>query len=188
LLDMPLYSVLAVRCAEDALLHHLAAIGLAASRGVALVVDLDRSAPAYPGRLTVRDLLDDGVRRAQLSPAASGVAVLGNGDAEPGAAVELIEVLAAGWPAIVVRAGSDPDPFSMVPVSADFPAIRREAGRNVRPRTSGVSVGGGRPGPDDDILLPPLRRSQVRAMLNGHIRPGWRWVKAWRSVWDVAWG
>lgn len=175
-----LRSVLAVRCERDLLLHHLSGIGLAACRGTALLVDLDRDAPAYPGRVTIADLLRDGVRRPHLAPDRKGVAVLGHGGVDIDEALELIGVLAEGWPAVVIRAGSTPLPFPLVPVTPVFPAgWERLDGAVHQPVLPFRSR--------DGIELPPLRRTQVRAMLAGRVRPRWRWVRAWSVVWELPW-
>jgi hypothetical protein len=178
-----LHSVLGVRCDSDLLLHHLAGIGLAACRGTALLVDLDPTAPAYPGRLTIADLVRDGLRRSDLAPAKEGVAVLGNGGADAEAAVELVAALSEGWPAVVVRAGTSPLPIPVVPVSPVFPA---EWEQPTSPMVRQQILPSRRRA--DQLMLPPLRRSQVRAMLAGRVRPSWRWVAAWTPVWETTWG
>ncbi|MGF1665645.1 MAG: hypothetical protein ACFCVC_05165 [Acidimicrobiia bacterium] len=179
---MTLHSVLAVRCDTDLLLHHLAGIGLAASRGTALLVDLDPASPSYPGRLTVADLVRDGLRKADLAPSKKGVAVLGNGGADIERAVELVDALAEGWPAVAVRAGSDPLPYPVVPVVPAFPAAWGiEAEGAVRQPVMRAGIEGG-------LVLPVLRRGQVQSMLAGRVRPAWRWVRAWSQVWERPWG
>lgn len=178
-----LHSVLGVRCDSDLLLHHLSGIGLAACRGTALLVDLDPRAPAYPGRLTIADLVRDGLRRSDLAPGKEGVAVLGNGGADPEAALELVAALSDGWPAVVVRAGVDPLPIPVVPVAPVFPAQWDESPWPVVRQQ--LLPSRRRP---DRLVLPPLRRSQVRAMLDGRVRPSWRWVAAWAPVWETTWG
>ena len=72
------YSTLAISAPDDAVLDHIAPIGLAASAGTALVVDLRPDRPGYGARMTVADLVADGVRRVDLSPDRVGVAVLGS--------------------------------------------------------------------------------------------------------------
>jgi hypothetical protein len=179
-----LHTVLAVRCESDLLLHHIAAIGLAACRGTALLVDLDAAAPSYPGRLTVADLVRDGVRRSDLAPAKRGVAVLGRGGADIDRAVELVDALAEGWPAVAVRVGDDPVPFPVVPVSPVFPAHWE---RHLEGTVAQSVIRGRRRDGGEAVVLPPLSRSQVRAMLAGNVRPRWRWVRAWSPVWDMSW-
>lgn len=176
------HSLLAVRSPLDLVLHHIAPLGLAAARGTALVVDLDPESPAYPGTLTVAGLLADGVRREHLRPATGGVAVLGHGGASVEEAWELVEALAGGWPAVVVRAPRRRVPAPTVEVFPTFPAAWEEH----------------RPGPAmlqtvaslrrrDATHLPPLRPAQVRAMLEGRIGRRWRWVAAWRRAWEMPW-
>lgn len=181
---MTLHRVLGVRCERDALLHHLAPIGVAASRETALLVDLDEKAPGYPGRLTVADLVREGVRRSDLGPARKGVAVLGRGSAELDQVMELVDALVAGWPAVVIRAGSAEIPHPVIPVTPVFPATwdfvdEAAVTQPVAPWAKGVG--------DPSIRLPVLRRGQVAAMLGGRVSPRWRWVKAWRPVWDHPW-
>lgn len=174
--------MLGVRCSGDALLHHLAPIGLAASVPTALVLDLDGSLPAYPGTVTAADLLRDGLRRMHLGPQRRGVSVLPHGGAGHGELLGLVEALAPGWPAVVVRVGVDPVPFPVVPVSVLVPGTRPVHGPAVyqallRPVRAAV----------DGVVLPPLRRAQVSALLAGHLRARWRWVQSWAPVWERRW-
>ena len=182
---MGLHPVLAVRCRRDLLLHHLAPMGLAAARETALLIDLDDDGPGYPGKLSLAALISEGARRRDLGPTKKGVAVLANGGADLDEALGLIALLAGGWPAVVVRIGSSDVPYPVVDVSPEFPAgwasgddealVIQPVGR--WSRTSRADV----------TRLPPLRRSQVRAMLSGTIHPRWRWVRAWRRVWELPW-
>jgi len=180
---MILHPVLGVRCERDLLLHHLAPIGLAAARQTALLVDLDPSSPAYPGRLTVADLVAEGVRRTDLGPVRKGVAVLGHGGIDLAQGLELVKTLSAGWPAVVIRSGSEPIPYPVIPVAPEFPAVwRQEQNIGVFQPVSRWSRPDGAA-----VRLPSLRRGQVAAMLDGRVRSGWRWVRAWRPVWEMAW-
>lgn len=180
------HSILSVRCESDLLLHHLAAIGLAAARGTALLVDLDGASPPYPGTITVADLVGDGVHRDHLGPSRKGVAVLPNGGADPERALELVEALRQGWPALVVRIGRlATSPYPHVPVvpALPVPLGPSESGRYVRQRLRRR-----RPPRGDGVDLPVLRRGQVWAMVEGRVDARSAWVKAWRPVWDLPWG
>lgn len=176
--------VLGVESHGDPVLHHLAPLGLAAAAGTALVVDLDPEAPAYPSAVTVASLLEDGLRRSDLTPARSGVAVVGHGGRGAGEAAALVADLAAGWPALVVRQGRARLEVPTVPVRALLPGPL--APRERRPAAyQAVLPASVAPGPG--LLLPPLRRSQVGRMLAGRIEPRWRWVRAWERAWRLPW-
>ncbi len=177
------HSVLGIRSEHDLLLHHIAPIGLAASRETALLVDLDAASPAYPGRLTISDLLNDGVRRSDLGPMGRGVAVLNHGGADHTESLHLIGALSSGWPAIVVRAGADSIPYPVVHAVPEFPADWGD-GPEAHVLQPVTRWSGGR---SEVIRLPPLRRAQVTAMLAGRVRRRWKWVRAWSAVWELAW-
>lgn len=177
-------TVLAVRSADDAVLHHIAPIGLAASRPTALVVDLDTERPSYPAGLTLARLLENGPRRTDLLPPRRGVAVVGNGGVGPEEAADLVEALSRGWPAVVVRAGVDPLPYPVVPVvgllrGALAPTPKGPAAFQAVSRFDRL------PGPG--LLLPPVRRAQIDAMVAGRVEPRWRWVRAWGRAWGMPW-
>jgi hypothetical protein len=84
----------------------IAPLGLAASAGTALVVDLDQRGPRYPGDQSLARLATEGPRRADLSPPRKGVAVLRNGGIDPSECQGLIRALCDGWPAVVLRPGA----------------------------------------------------------------------------------
>ncbi len=162
----------------------MAPLGLAASVGTALVVDCDAQAPTYPGR-NVAELADLGLRRVDLLPARRGVAVLGNGGLDLDSVMDIVGHLRRGWPSIVLRAGVfDPPGVPVIPAivllpdpltpKVDGPCLAQRIGR------SSGSIDGG-------IMLPPLSRSQLVAMMSSRINPRWRWVKAFRRVWDLPW-
>lgn len=177
-------SALAISSPSDALLDHLAPIGLAASAGTALVVDTRLDRPGYGAELTIGDLVRDGLRRVDLAPTRPGVAVLGAADVPDDEVYRLVCDLAEGWPAVVLRTVATTAPFPSVvvrplhgiwPVS-DGPAVYQRLGR-LGPATKDV----------DGLVLPPLRRGQVSAMLAGRIERRWRWVRAWSEVWECPW-
>lgn len=179
-------SIVTVR-ADDAVLHHIAPLGLAAAlarrHGAALVVDLDPASPSYPGR-SLADLVRDGARRADLVPGRGGVARLGNGGLAPDEVGDLVVRLAEGWPAVVARVGAPVPGLALVPVRALLPPP-------LLPLTGGPAVyqalaPGARP-PGPGILLPPLGRARIRALLSGVLDPRWRWVRAWDPVGRAGW-
>ncbi|MDH4117386.1 MAG: hypothetical protein OEX04_11710 [Acidimicrobiia bacterium] len=178
---MTRHSILTVCSHRDLLLHHVAPIGLAAVRPTALLVDLDDAAPMYPGRMTIADLLADGVRQSDLVPRRPGTAVLGRGDAGLGDAIEMVSTLSRGWPAIVVRCGIESLPYPRIEVVPAFPAEWGSALDNIVVQRT---VGGK---PPAKLSLPPLRPAQVRSMLDGKVSRRWRWVRAWGPAWEMPW-
>ncbi|HSJ27550.1 MAG TPA: hypothetical protein VLB67_05020 [Acidimicrobiia bacterium] len=162
----------------DPVLHHIAPFGLAAAAGTCLVVDLDPGAVSLPGP-TLASLLVDGVTAAHLSPQRAGVAVIGSGGAGEAEAGALLESMLVGWPAVVVRV-----PFGdpAVPVLPLDPVELRPP-RAVRAVWQASVRGSRAPG----VVLPPLRRSTVRALCRGVVEPRSTWVRAWRPVWESSW-
>lgn len=165
----------------------MAPLGLAAAAAApALVVDLDASAPDYPGR-TLADLLADGPRRAELHPARNGVAVVGHGGAGREEASGLIPRLLAGWPFAVFRVGPDddgPPGIPVVPVHSLLPAPLDPP--TDRPAVYQAHVPWSSP-PGPGLLLPPPGRTATVRMLGGIIEPRSRWVRAWASAWELPW-
>ncbi len=166
------------------MLDHLAPIGLAAALGTALVVDLRLDRPGYGAELTVADLLRDGVRRSHLGPTRRGVAVLGAADVPADEVCELVGHLEQGWPGVVVRTGWPAPVFPMVEVHPVFPAGPWPAVPH--PAVFQRVLPGHRPDVDG-VLLPRLSRGCVAAMLAGRVHPRWRWIRAWRAVWERTW-
>ena len=174
---------LAVWSPEDGVLGAVAPLGLAAAAGTALVVDLDPAGPRYPGRSTLADLVANGPRRSDLSPSRRGVAVLANGGIDPAEAAQVLDALAAGWPAVVLRlpasheggAGAIPV-LPLVPGGLfDHPgprAVYQRSGWRVEP-------------PAGSVVLPRPRRSTIGMLLTGTAPPMRdRWVAAWRPLWE----
>lgn len=176
--------VLGVRTFGDELLAAIAPLGLALAAGTALVVDLDRDGPPYPSDRTLAELVEEGPRRSELRPDQQGVAAIRNGGAPMVAAVELVGTLAAGWPAIVVRVGSETGPFPVVPVRPLWPGWMAPTGD--RPSVW-QSLSGGADPPGPGPVLPPPGRSTVAALLAGRRPVRSRWVKAWEQVWELPW-
>ena len=176
-------SVLAITAPGDSDLHTVAPLGLAASASPAIVVDLDRGAPPYPGSRTLAMLAADGPRRDDLVPTQSGVAVLANGGIDLDEALPLVEALTRSWPAVVLRSGRVQPPYPLVRVfgllpglipAIEGPAVYQRLGRGSPPGLAG-------------LVLPRVGRGEILRMLAGG-RPGSRrWVAAWRRAWEFRW-
>lgn len=184
------HRVLGVKCGMDPVLHALAPLGLAAARGTALVIDLDRGAPSYPGSTSLAALVASQPRLDDLRPRRAGVAVLPNGLASPRETADVVEALVSGWPTVVFRLGTAADlPPSleetpMITVSPLLPGF-------LFPTATGPAVyqamSPGPPPPVRGIVLPPLGRSHIYRMLGGRGFPPRRWVQAWQKVWSLPW-
>ena len=180
-------ALLAIWTPEDGLLGAVAPLGLAAAAGTALVIDLDPGGPRYPGRGSLATLAAEGPRRSDLTPSRPGLAVLRNGGIEPSEAAELVQALATGWPAVVMRLPPRPEPdgqIPVVPVRALVPgdlfgpapplAVYQRTGWRLAP-----------PGPGP--VLPIPRRSTWASLLAGVLPTRDRWLASWRSTWRLAW-
>jgi hypothetical protein len=171
----------------DGLLSVVAPLGLGASAGTALVVDLDPDGPQYPATGSLADLVANGPRRRDLTPTRRGLAVLPNGGVCVDDAADVVQALMAGWPAVVLRVSSDEatDRFAPVvpvrPLLPGFLASKGEAPAVFQDFGFGVAAPG--PGP----VLPRLRPSFLKGMLEGVVGSGSRWVRAWRRVWSRPW-
>jgi hypothetical protein len=181
---------LALWTPEDGLLGALAPLALAIAVGTALVVDLDPLGPGYPGHVSLADLVAEGPRKADLSPARRGVAVLRNGGVGPAAAAEVVSALVDGWDRVVLRLAPRPAPtIAGVPVVP----VRLLAAGGLFSYDKGLAVYQSTralmrlPGPG--LRLPMPRAGTVAALLEGR-RPaaGDRWIRAWRPVWEAPWG
>lgn len=176
--------LLHVQTNHDGLLSAIAPLGLGAAAGTALVVDTDPDGPAYPGSASLATMLAEGPRRADLTPARAGLAVLRSGGASLAEAGDLLGALASGWPAVVVRVPArQPVDGPVVPVAPALPGAlaERPAARHV------VQATGLAPAPRDGIVLPRPSGRLVRDLLSGVVRPRDRWIRAWRPVWEVVW-
>ncbi len=155
----------------------------------AVVVDLDPGGPRYQGERSLRDLIEDGVRRPDLTPG-EGVAVLRNGGVGSQGAGRVIEALIEHHPRVVLRLPPRPapevSPVPVVPVrlllpgnwfgEAGGPAVFQATPAFARMTAEGVR-------------LPVPAPGTIAALLTGR-RPakGDRWIKAWRRVWGFSWG
>ena len=165
----------------DPVLAVVSSIGLACVAASALVVDFGLKHPT--ARRTLADLVAEGPNRSELSPGHPGIAVMPAGPIDEGESVEILEVLAASWPALVVRhADPTPLPLPSVPVRPLYPGMEMESTTAVWQPTSLLSTPPG-PGP----VLPLLGRGLVNRVLQGRHPGRGRWIKAWREVWDLPW-
>ena len=167
----------------DPVLSTVAPIGLAASAGTALVIDM--VATAKTSARTLADLVSDGPALSELSPGRPGVAWLPAGKVDRGDAVELMDRLAAHWPALVVRVPDHDFPFASVPVIPLFPG--RLLPVRLPPRGVWQPVADGADPPGPGPVLPRLRAGLVRRMLSGQIPRKSRWVASWSAVWEMPW-
>jgi len=183
---------LATWAPEDGVLGAIAPLALAIAQpnsSSTLVVDLDPQGPDYPSERSLRDLVIDGPRAEDLSPTRAGVAFLSNGGVPAAQARELVEILLANWPAIVLRhppQAPDDVPAPTVPVRLLTP------GRLFPPQGRGVYQPIGRTLSRDvvsrgSLLLPPAPRRTIAALLIGERPAPGRWLSAWGRVWGMAW-
>lgn len=177
-------AVVGVRTFGDELLSAIAPLGLALAAGEALVVDLDRDGPAFGSERTLADMVGEGPTRSELSPDRSGVAAIRNGGADPVDGVEMVRTLARTWPVVVVRVGTVPVPFPVIPVRPLWPGFL--APRGDRPSVW-QAVGGGSEPPGPGPVLPPPGRGTVSALISGRRPVRSRWVRAWKQVWELGW-
>ena len=167
--------------APDPVMAVIAPVGLAASAGTALIVDM---APGPGARRSRADLTEDGPHLDEISPGRSGVAVIAAGPASQSEVTSVVERLAARWPAVVVRDGGPGWPGPVVPVHVLY-------GQGLMTWDEGAAVwqslGSGEKPPGPGPILPPISPRLVRQLLKGWLpRPG-RWIRAWREVWEMPW-
>jgi hypothetical protein len=174
--------ILAVR-SPDPVLSIVGPLGLAASVGTALVIDMAGGLRLTLDR-TLADLSGDGPKHDELSPGRQGVAILAAGQIETGDAISIIEKLAVRWPAVVVRVSGDEWPGPTVPVEPLYPGWLAPSDRGAavwQPVANGASPPG--PGP----VLPRLRGRTTQQFLSGQLPMRSKWVRAWEQVWRMPW-
>ncbi len=172
--------VVAVDAGNDPILRAIAPLGLAAAHGCALVVDLDREPTPFPARRSLADLAEVGPSRDELTAPVRGVAILPGGGMDYPEAAGPIAVLAGIWPAVVVAARQDL-PLPTITTRALYP------GFPTLPSPDGCvwqRVPAGPRPPNGSMALPVLGRRQLCQLLAGRISRRWRWVEAWRRVWE----
>jgi len=176
------FGVIAVT-SPDPVLSLLSALGLAQVAGSALVIDMCGDLALARGR-TLSDLAADGPSVSELSPGRSGVALLSSGPIEPIEASPLIDALAQGWPALVIRCPAGVWSGAKIPVRPLLPGLLRPVEDS--PAVWQPMAAGGRPsGPGP--VLPRLSGSLVRRLLSGRSAVRARWVRAWERVWEMPW-
>ena len=179
--------VLSIWSPEGGVLGIVAPLALATAAGTALVIDLDRHGPAYPGATSLARLVDEGPSLRELRPDRRGVAVLRNGGVGAGESREVVEALVAGWPAVVIRLAAGPvrpERAGVVPVRPlvpggvirfdDKPSVYQKCGWRMRPAGTGP-------------VLPRPRSVTIRGLLIGRRPVPDRWIRSWRQVWEAAW-
>ena len=175
---------LALWTPEDGLLGALAPLGLALAAGTALVVDLDPLGPHYPGSASLADLVAEGPRKADLSPARRGVAVLRNGGVSPAAAAEVVAALVGGLgaggaaPAAPARSGSrrpPGGPGAPAGPGGPLPSRRRPGRLPVHPGRDAPPRPRGAPAPSRArARWPPCSRADARRRGTAGSGPGAR--------------
>lgn len=171
---------------DDPVLSAIAPVGLAASAGTALIIDLVAGETGTGHGRTLRDIADDGPRLSELSPGRQGVAMVRGGGLKTSEMLEVVETLSGRWPAVVVRVGGESWPFPTVPVVPLFPGVLAPV--VVRPGGVWQPVRGSGEPPGPGPVLPRLGPLVVRRLLGGHLPRRSRWVSAWRQVWEMPWG
>lgn len=168
----------------DPVLSLVGSIGLAASAGTALVVDL-ADVRADSGRRTIHDMATDGPTLTEMSPGRQGVAMIRGGGVDLASADRIVEELAVRWPAVVVRRPAGASRYPTVPAIPLYPGRLLPA-----PDVSHCvwqPVGGGSDAPAPGLVLPRLRPGTMRRLLAGQLPKRSRWVGAWQRVWEMPW-
>lgn len=152
------------------------------------MIDLDPDGPHYPGPRSLADLVDEGVRRSDLTPR-SGVAVLRNGGVGLAAAAPVVEAMLAAHPCVVLRLPPrprpGPGPVAVVPVRLALPG-------SLFPPYPGPAVWQAvpvaAPLPGEGVRLPVPPPATVAALLRGRQPVGRdRWIGAWSAAWRFPW-
>lgn len=168
----------------DPVLSLVGSIGLAASVGTALVVDLLDDGSGG-GRRTLRDIVDDGPTLAEMSPTRRGVALIRGGGVDANATDRILGELSGRWPAIVIRRGLGAGTYPTVPAIPLYPGRLLPVGDVSHCVWQPVGTGSEAPAPG--LVLPRLRPATLRRLLSGHLPRRSRWIAAWRPVWEMPW-
>ncbi|HEX6947642.1 MAG TPA: hypothetical protein VF246_09860 [Acidimicrobiia bacterium] len=174
--------VLAV-AAADPVMSVVAPIALAAAAGTALVVDLGQTL-GREGKRTLADVAAEGPTSSEAMPARRGVAVIRAGGLDPVETARLVDRLATGWPAIVVRLTGGEWPGPVAPVHPLYPGVL--APRDRRPAVW-QRVRGGSDAPGPGPVIPPAGAANVRRILAGGVPLPGRWLRSWQVVWRLPW-
>lgn len=168
----------------DPVLSLVGSIGLAASVGTALVVDLVEVG-AESGVRSLLDIVTDGPSLRELSPGRRGVALIRGGGIEPGTATDIIEELSLRWPAVVARTREGQCPFPTVPAIPLYPGRLFPVPDASHCVWQPLGIGAEPPAPGP--VLPRLRSATLRQLLSGHIPRRSGWISAWRPIWGMPW-
>ena len=164
------------------MLSFVGSIGLAASAGTALIVDVGGRGLASESR-TLRDIADSGPTLAELRPGRTGVAVVSGVGLEEDLLRSTLAELAGSWQAIVLM-DSPSGPGQRVPLTPLLPGLAAIdlMGPGVWQPAAGFKAA---PGPG--LVLPRLRSGLVRQLLRRQLPHRSRWIRAWSPVWEMPW-
>jgi len=175
--------VLATWSPLDAALDILLPLGLVASVGSGLVVDLDPDGPKLGDGPSLSDLVVAGPTRDQLEPSGSGSGYLSNGGIDPSEATAVIAALIERWPRVVLRCSPrdvrPPGSIAALPLLPE-PFTPAAGGKVVYQRCAFSP----RSKPDG-VVLPIPRRSTVEALFGGRRPPSRRdpWLMSVSALW-----
>ena len=178
-------ATLSTWCAAGEPVGTVAPLALAAACDTALVVDLDPSGPAYPGRGSLAQLVEDGPRLSDLQPRSKGIAVLRNGGVGVEDSADVVAALSSNWPNLVVRApaAAPSEAYPTVPVVPLLPGLSVSTGVAAVYQQMGWLL----PAPGPGLLVPTPPRGVVRALLEGRTPRPSRWSRAWAKAWGMPW-
>jgi hypothetical protein len=168
--------------ADDPVLSWVGTVGLAAVSGSALVIDL--VGPSDHGDRSLKEIVDEGPRLVELNPGRAGIAMVSGMDLTTAALSDAVEKLRRSWPALVVRSDGRTWQGSTVPYKLLYPGVL--APTDPRPAVWQACRSLQKP-PGPGPILPPLRPTVVRAMLNLRVPRPRRWVDSWQRIWEMPW-
>ena len=150
----------------------------------ALVIDVDPGGPRYPGDGSLARLVAEGPRRRDLVPAEKGVCVLRNGGIELEAARNVVEALIEGWPHVVLRCRTRVEVYPTVPV---VPLLPGRLLLSAHHRAVYQQMGWKERAPGPGLVLRTPSPTTVKALCEGQLPFGSRWISSWRRVWGMPW-